>query len=292
MSALVNVFQVRARALGRCAHWRSRIDCPPGPQNLYAKQLLQYNKFDVFNVCCRAALAAALGAAQPPATLAQLHIYNGILSLLLLAPVTLCVEVLSVHSSQQSWCARPRWRHRDLCLTPSPAAAPPRRRARPPLSVLLTCSLCQYLASQAAYLVLALVTDLTYTIMNTTKRLVIIASSVWWFATPLSPVNTLGMVLAMAGVGMYDWAKKHPVAHAERHAHASDEETGGTPSPSALSSTSLSACSPRLVRVTDDGVAYVASPMGEDSDQEMVLMAGHRVPLDGPGKRVAVADAV
>ena len=69
------------------------------------------------------------------------------------------------------------------------------------------CSFLQYASSISSYMVLSLVSHLSFTITNTMKRLVIIFSGIWYFQQDLSWLNILGVVLAVAGVFCYNMSK-------------------------------------------------------------------------------------
>jgi drug/metabolite transporter (DMT)-like permease len=61
------------------------------------------------------------------------------------------------------------------------------------------------LQSVAAYCFLDLVSPATSVVVGTARKPFIVAVSVVAFATPLSILNTLGILLCFAGVFWYTW---------------------------------------------------------------------------------------
>ncbi|XP_020588057.1 phosphoenolpyruvate/phosphate translocator 1, chloroplastic-like [Phalaenopsis equestris] len=62
---------------------------------------------------------------------------------------------------------------------------------------------CFHAYQQVAYIILARVSPVTHSVSNCVKRVVIIVSSVIFFKTPVSPMNSLGTAVALAGVFLY-----------------------------------------------------------------------------------------
>ncbi|GLD92959.1 hypothetical protein PINS_up001551 [Pythium insidiosum] len=112
---------------------------------------------------------------------ANLHFYSAVLSFAINAPLVL------FGSSRSS----------------SPDKLP---QSFPYLTV-LTCSLMHFVGSFCASLVLSEVTELTYSIMCTMKRVVIILSAVLYFGNAVTMQSVTGMVLAVGGVGAYQLIK-------------------------------------------------------------------------------------
>ncbi|KAA0176897.1 hypothetical protein FNF27_01719 [Cafeteria roenbergensis] len=93
------------------------------------------------------------------------------------------------------------WHHAPVIG--APAAAP-----EVPWGRLLACAGLQYLGSVASYGVLSRVHHLTFTITNTMKRVIIIGGGVLYFANPVTAINVVGMVAAVAGVTLYNLARR------------------------------------------------------------------------------------
>ncbi|KAK3164014.1 hypothetical protein QOZ80_1AG0011420 [Eleusine coracana subsp. coracana] len=62
---------------------------------------------------------------------------------------------------------------------------------------------CFHGYQKLSYLILSRVSPVTHSVANCVKRVVVIASSVLFFRTPISPVNALGTGAALAGVFLY-----------------------------------------------------------------------------------------
>ncbi|KAG9145842.1 hypothetical protein Leryth_023780 [Lithospermum erythrorhizon] len=67
---------------------------------------------------------------------------------------------------------------------------------------------CFHMYQQVSYMILQVVSPVTHAVGNSVKRVVVIASSVIFFQTPVSPINSLGTSLALAGVYLYSRAKR------------------------------------------------------------------------------------
>ncbi|XP_015576210.1 phosphoenolpyruvate/phosphate translocator 2, chloroplastic isoform X2 [Ricinus communis] len=59
-----------------------------------------------------------------------------------------------------------------------------------------------------SYLILQMVNPVSHAVGNSVKRVVVIVSSVIFFQIPISPVNSLGTAIALAGVFLYSRAKR------------------------------------------------------------------------------------
>ena len=81
------------------------------------------------------------------------------------------------------------------------------------------CSTIQYLSSLSSYMLLSLVSHLSFTIVNTMKRLVIISSGMFYFST-WNVQNFAGVLIAIGGVFCYNMAKmKHDRRKREQKVH-------------------------------------------------------------------------
>ncbi|XP_072999346.1 triose phosphate/phosphate translocator, non-green plastid, chloroplastic-like [Typha latifolia] len=72
----------------------------------------------------------------------------------------------------------------------------------------LLAGLCFHAYQQVAYLILARVSPVTHSVGNCVKRVVVIVSSVLFFRTPVSPINSVGTGVALVGVFLYSRVKK------------------------------------------------------------------------------------
>ncbi|KAF9666384.1 hypothetical protein SADUNF_Sadunf16G0223900 [Salix dunnii] len=59
-----------------------------------------------------------------------------------------------------------------------------------------------------SYMILQMVNPVTHAVGNCVKRVVVIVSSVIFFQTPVSPINSIGTAMALAGVFLYSRAKR------------------------------------------------------------------------------------
>ncbi|KAH7658553.1 Triose phosphate/phosphoenolpyruvate translocator protein [Dioscorea alata] len=68
--------------------------------------------------------------------------------------------------------------------------------------------LCFHAYQQVSYMILAEISPVTHSIGNCVKRVVVIVASVLFFRTPISPINSLGTGVALAGVFLYSRVKR------------------------------------------------------------------------------------
>ncbi|CAI0398597.1 unnamed protein product [Linum tenue] len=71
----------------------------------------------------------------------------------------------------------------------------------------LLAALCFHAYQQVSYMILQRVSPVTHSVGNCVKRVVVIVSSVIFFQTPVSPVNSLGTGIALVGVFLYSRVK-------------------------------------------------------------------------------------
>ncbi|KAJ8440142.1 hypothetical protein Cgig2_003467 [Carnegiea gigantea] len=72
----------------------------------------------------------------------------------------------------------------------------------------LLSGLCFHTYQQVSYMILGMVSAVTHSVGNCLKRVVVIVSSVIFFQTAISPLNSFGTALALAGVFLYSRAKQ------------------------------------------------------------------------------------
>ncbi|XVF09306.1 hypothetical protein REPUB_Repub07fG0081400 [Reevesia pubescens] len=72
----------------------------------------------------------------------------------------------------------------------------------------LIAALSFHAYQQVSYMILQRVSPVTHSVGNCVKRVVVIVSSVLFFKTPVSPINSLGTGIALAGVFLYSRVKR------------------------------------------------------------------------------------
>ncbi|KAJ4960820.1 hypothetical protein NE237_020730 [Protea cynaroides] len=72
----------------------------------------------------------------------------------------------------------------------------------------LLAALCYHAYQQVSYMILQRVSPVTHSVGNCVKRVVVIVTSVLFFRTPVSPINSLGTGVALAGVFLYSRLKR------------------------------------------------------------------------------------
>ncbi|XWS60741.1 hypothetical protein CRYUN_Cryun07bG0061800 [Craigia yunnanensis] len=72
----------------------------------------------------------------------------------------------------------------------------------------LLAALCFHAYQQVSYMILQRVSPVTHSVGNCVKRVAVIVSSVIFFKTPVSPINSLGTGIALAGVFLYSRVKR------------------------------------------------------------------------------------
>lgn len=68
-------------------------------------------------------------------------------------------------------------------------------------------ALCFHAYQQVSYMILQRVSPVTHSVGNCVKRVVVIVTSVLFFRSPVSPINSLGTGVALAGVFLYSRVK-------------------------------------------------------------------------------------
>ncbi|KAH7477025.1 hypothetical protein PRIC1_001039 [Phytophthora ramorum] len=76
-----------------------------------------------------------------------------------------------------------------------------------PFGKVLMCSMMHFVGSFCSSWVLGEVSELTFSIMSTMKRVVVILSAVLYFGNPVTAQSILGMALAIGGVAAYQLIK-------------------------------------------------------------------------------------
>ncbi|KAL4559720.1 hypothetical protein LXL04_031865 [Taraxacum kok-saghyz] len=72
----------------------------------------------------------------------------------------------------------------------------------------LLASICFHAYQQVAYMILQRVSPVTHSVGNCVKRVVVIVSSIFFFRTPISLINSIGTGIALAGVFLYSQVKR------------------------------------------------------------------------------------
>ncbi|XP_062152847.1 phosphoenolpyruvate/phosphate translocator 2, chloroplastic-like isoform X2 [Alnus glutinosa] len=113
-----------------------------------------------------------------------------IISFILLVPAAIFLEGVKFTPSYLQSAASQGLNVRELCVR----------------SVL--AGFCFHSYQQVSYMILGMVSPVTHAVGNCVKRVVVIVSSVIVFQTPVSPINSLGTAVALAGVFLYSRAKR------------------------------------------------------------------------------------
>ncbi|KAK4603627.1 hypothetical protein RGQ29_012224 [Quercus rubra] len=113
-----------------------------------------------------------------------------IISFILLAPVAIFLEGAKFTPSYLQSAANQGLNVRELCVRS------------------LLAGFCFHGYQQVSFMILDMVSPITHAVGNCVKRVVLIVSSIIFFQTPVSPINSLGTALALAGVLLYSRAKR------------------------------------------------------------------------------------
>ncbi|CAN4082433.1 unnamed protein product [Withania somnifera] len=113
-----------------------------------------------------------------------------IISFILLVPTAILMEGIKLTPSYLQHAASQGLNVRELCMR------------------LFLAGFSLHTYQQVSYMILQMVSPVTHAVGNCVKRVVVIVSSVIFFQTPVSPINSLGTALALAGVFLYSRAKR------------------------------------------------------------------------------------
>ncbi|XP_057983896.1 phosphoenolpyruvate/phosphate translocator 2, chloroplastic-like [Malania oleifera] len=113
-----------------------------------------------------------------------------IFSFILAVPVAILIEGINFTPSYLQSAASQGLNVRELCVRS------------------LLAGICFHSYQQVSYLILGMVSPVTHAVGNCVKRVVVIVSSVIFFQTPVSAINSLGTGVALAGVFLYSKAKR------------------------------------------------------------------------------------
>ncbi|KAJ8623049.1 hypothetical protein MRB53_031578 [Persea americana] len=72
----------------------------------------------------------------------------------------------------------------------------------------LMAAFCFHAYQQVSYMILARVSPVTHSVGSTVKRVVVIVASIFIFRTPISPINSIGTGVALAGVFLYSRVRR------------------------------------------------------------------------------------
>ncbi|KAI4375336.1 hypothetical protein MLD38_013219 [Melastoma candidum] len=112
------------------------------------------------------------------------------ISFVLVVPVAIYLEGIKISPSYLQSLASQGLNVKELCV-----------RA-------VLAGFCFHSYQQVSYMILQMVSPVTHSVGNCLKRVVVIVSSVIFFQTPISLVNSLGTALALIGVFLYSSAKR------------------------------------------------------------------------------------
>ncbi|KAK3033034.1 hypothetical protein RJ639_035660 [Escallonia herrerae] len=113
-----------------------------------------------------------------------------IISFILLVPIAIFMEGVKFSPSYLESAASQGLNVRELCVRS------------------LLAAFCFHSYQQVSYMILQMVSPVTHAVGNCLKRVVVIVSSVIFFQTPVSPINSIGTGIALAGVFLYSRVKQ------------------------------------------------------------------------------------
>jgi hypothetical protein len=92
----------------------------------------------------------------------------------------------------------------------------------------LLASVClQHLGSCISYVVIGMVSELSYTVLNTLKRVAIIVFSIWIFGYEINLQTALGISSAVAGIVLYNVANYRSKKEKRRLSNDQDSSSCG-----------------------------------------------------------------
>ncbi|CAK9176133.1 unnamed protein product [Ilex paraguariensis] len=113
-----------------------------------------------------------------------------VISFILLAPTAILMDGIKFSPSYLQSAASQGLNLREFCV-----------RA-------LLAGVCFHSYQQVSYYILQMVSPVTHSVGNCVKRVVVIVSSVIFFKTPVSTINTMGTAVALTGVFLYSRVKQ------------------------------------------------------------------------------------
>lgn len=156
-------------------------------QNIYSKKLFKERKFDHLN----------------------LLYYTSLVSCTIIIPFWFLTDARAIYhwyTSNDDDRLKSIQKHTDDTLFHGTADSPT-SSTEYLVFQLLADGLCNFGQSFAAFAFLFYVSPVSYSVANTTKRIVIIVSGLLTFHNPVTYTNVMGMCLAVSGVALYNKAK-------------------------------------------------------------------------------------
>jgi solute carrier family 35, member E1 len=170
-------------------------------------------------------------------TFFEIHFWCGVASIVTLTPVLL-VQMLVFSDGSGASSGTAGAGGSEMAAAPGAWHAP---LTSLPLASMLVSSFLQYSSSLSSYMVLSLVTHLTFAVVNSMKRLTIILSGVVYFGLPWNGWNILGVFVAVGGVFLYNLAKDSKAQHEVQAALDGSSKKGKKASAAATTTTTTSA---------------------------------------------------
>ncbi|CAN1194523.1 Phosphoenolpyruvate/phosphate translocator 2, chloroplastic [Linum perenne] len=139
----------------------------------------------------RNVLSKKLMVQKEETTLDNINLFSviTIISFLLVIPAAIWMEGINFMPTYFKAAASEGMNVKQLCLSS------------------LIAGFCLQLYQQVSYMILGMVNPVSHAVGNCVKRVVVIGSSIVFFHTPISPINSLGTGMALVGVWLYSRAK-------------------------------------------------------------------------------------